>query len=127
MSWGQQSTQFGVKHYSNPQTGNLSLVAEHISAPVVFLPMKFGDLAVSALFDSGTMHNFLTISLLPKLQNSPSFVSIVPCQLQVSLVDGGVVQAAQLATLALEVVDDQGVLVPGMPALEFYILDMLPA
>ena len=37
------------------------------------------------------------------------------------------VQAAQLATLALEVVDDQGVLVPGMLALEFYILDMLPA
>ena len=36
-------------------------------------------------------------------------------------------QAAQLATLALEVVDDQGVLVPGMTALEFYILDPLPA
>ena len=36
-------------------------------------------------------------------------------------------QAAQLATLALEVVDDQGVLVPGMLALEFYILDTLPA
>ena len=37
------------------------------------------------------------------------------------------VQAAQLAiTLALEVVDDQGVLVPGMLALEFYVLDMLP-
>ena len=35
-------------------------------------------------------------------------------------------QAAQLATLAL-VVDDQGGLVPGMPALEFYILDMLSA
>ena len=41
--------------------------------------------------------------------------------------DGNVVQAAQLATLALEVVDDQGVLVPGMPALEFYVLDTLPA
>ena len=37
------------------------------------------------------------------------------------------VQAAQLANLALEVVDDQGILVPGMPALEFYILDKLPA
>ena len=37
------------------------------------------------------------------------------------------VQAVQLPTLALEVVDDQGVLVPGMPALEFYIQDMLPA
>ena len=37
------------------------------------------------------------------------------------------VQAAQLATLALEVVDDQGVLVPGMLVLEFYNLDMLPA
>ena len=37
------------------------------------------------------------------------------------------VQAVQLATLALEVVDDQGVLVPGMPALEFCVLDMLPA
>ena len=39
----------------------------------------------------------------------------------------GVVQAAQLVTLALEMVDDQGVLVPGIPALELYILDMLPA
>ena len=37
------------------------------------------------------------------------------------------VHAAQLATLALEVVDDQGVLVPGMLALEFYVQDMLPA
>ena len=38
-------------------------------------------------------------------------------------------QAAQLAKLALEVVDDQGVLVPGIPALELllYILDTLPA
>ena len=36
-------------------------------------------------------------------------------------------QAARLATLVLEVVDDQGVLMPGVPALEFYILDMLPA
>ena len=43
------------------------------------------------------------------------------------MVDRGVVQAAQLATLAPEVVDDQGVIVPGMPALEFYIFNMLPA
>ena len=110
-----------------PQTGSLSLVAEQTSAPVVFFPVKFSDLAVSALIDSGAMHNFLAASLLTKLQDSPSFVSIVPCQLQVTLADGGVVQAAQLATLALEVVDDQGVLVPGMLALEFYVLDMLPA
>ena len=54
-------------------------------------------------------------------------MSIVPCQLQVTLVDRGVVQAAQLATLALEVVDDQGMIVIGMLALEFYVLDMLPA
>ena len=36
-------------------------------------------------------------------------------------------QAAQLATLALEVVNDQGVIVSGMMVLEFYILNMLPA
>ena len=36
-----------------PQTGSLSLVAEQTSAPVVFFPVKFGDLAVSALIDSG--------------------------------------------------------------------------
>ena len=54
-------------------------------------------------------------------------MSIVPCQLQVTLVDRGVVQAAQLATLAPEVVDDQGVIVLVMPALEFYAFDMLPA
>ena len=41
--------------------------------------------------------------------------------------DRNVVQAAQLAKLTLEVVDDQGVLLPGMLALEFYILDTLPA
>ena len=41
--------------------------------------------------------------------------------------DGDVVQAAQLATFALEVVDNQGLIVPGMLALEFYILDTLPA
>ena len=90
-----------------PQIGSLSLVDEQTSAPVVFLPVKFGDLAVSSLVDSGVMHNFLAASFLTKLQDSLSFVSIVPCQLQVTLVDGGVVQAAQLATLALEVVDDQ--------------------
>ena len=38
------------------------------------------------------------------------------------MADGGVVQAAHLATLALEVVDDQGVIVPGMPALNFMFL-----
>ena len=109
-----------------PQTGSLSLVTGQASAPVVFLPVKFGDLAASALTDSGAMHNFLTASLLTKLQDSTYFVLIVPCQLQVTLVDGAVVQAAQLAILALEVVDNQGVLVPGMLALEFYILDKLP-
>ena len=71
-----------------PQTGSLSLVDEQTSAPFMFLPVQFGDLAVSALVDSGAMHNFLTASLLPKLQDSPSFVSIVPCQLQVTLADG---------------------------------------
>ena len=40
--------------------------------------------------------------------------------------DGNVVQAAQLVTLVLEVVDNQGVLVLGMPALEFYVLSTLP-
>ena len=35
-------------------------------------------------------------------------------------------QEAQLPTLTLKVVDDQGVIVPGMPALEFYVLDTLP-
>ena len=50
-----------------PQTGSLSLVSEQTSAPVVFLPVKFGDLAVSAMIDSGATHNFLTTSLLPKL------------------------------------------------------------
>ena len=53
-------------------------------------------------------------------------MSIVPCQLLVTLADGVVVQAAELAILAPEVVDDQGVIVPGMPALEFYVLDTLP-
>ena len=54
-------------------------------------------------------------------------MSIVPCQLQVTLADRDVVQAAQLAILAPEVVDDQGVIMPGMLALEFYVLDMLSA
>ena len=58
-----------------PQTGSLSLVDEQTSAPFMFLPVQFGDLAVSALVDSGAMHNFLAASLLPKLQDSPSFVS----------------------------------------------------
>ena len=102
-----------------PQTGNLSLFYEQTSAPFVFLPVQFGDLPVFALVDSGAKHNFLADSLLPKLRDSPSFMSIVPCQLQVTLADGGVVQAAQLATLALEVVDDQEVIVPSMLALEF--------
>ena len=92
----------------------------------MFLPVKFGDLAVSAPIDSRAMHNFLAPSLLTKLQDSTSFVSNVPCQLQVTLADGGVVQAAQLTTLALELVDDQGALVPGIQELEFYILDSLP-
>ena len=73
------------------------------------------------------MHNSITTPLLPQLRDSPSFVSIVPCQLQVALADGGVVQAAQLPTLALEVVDNQRVIVPGMLALEIYVLDTLPA
>ena len=67
-----------------PPTGSLSLVNEQTSAPLMFLPVKLSDLAVSALVDSGAIHNFLAASLLPKLQGSPSFVSIVPCQLQVS-------------------------------------------
>ena len=90
-----------------PQTGSLSLVDEQTSAPFVFWPVKFGDLAVSALINSGAIYNFFAASLLHKLRDSPSFVLIVPCQLQITLADGGVVQAAQLATLAPEVVDDQ--------------------
>ena len=50
-----------------PQTSSLSLVAEQNSDPIVFLPVKYGDLAVSALIDSGVMYNFLTASLLTKL------------------------------------------------------------
>ena len=50
-----------------PQTGSLSLVAEQTFDPVVFLPVKFSDLAVSALIDSGATYSFLTASLLPKL------------------------------------------------------------
>ena len=52
-----------------PQIGSLGLVSEETSAPVVFLPVKFGDLAVSALIDSGATHNFLAASLLPKLKD----------------------------------------------------------
>ena len=51
------------------QIGSLVLVGEQTSAPVVFLPVKFGDLAVSALIDSGEIHNFLSASLLTKLQD----------------------------------------------------------
>ena len=51
------------------QTGISSLVADRTSAPVVFFPVKFGDLAVSALIDSGAMHDFLAASLLPKLRD----------------------------------------------------------
>ena len=93
----------------------------------MFLPVQFGYLAVSTLVDSGATHKFLAASLLPKLWDSPSIVSIVACQFQVTPADGGVVQAAQLATLAPEVVGDQGVIVPGMPALDFYVFDVLPA
>ena len=64
-----------------PQSGSLGLVGEQTSAPVVLLPVQFSDLAVSALIDSRTIHNFLAASLLPKLRDSHSFVSIVPCQL----------------------------------------------
>ena len=82
-------------------------------------------MAVFALVDSGAQ--FHCSFPLPKLRDSPSIVSIVPYQLQVTLADGVVVQAAQLATLALKVVDDQGVIVPGMLALEFYVMDMFSA
>ena len=109
------------------QTGGLSLVDKQIFALFVFLPLQFGDLAISGLVDSGAIHNFLATSLLLKLLDSLSFVSIDPCQVQVTLADGGVVQAAQLATLAPKVVDDQGVIVPGMLAVELYALDILPA
>ena len=51
------------------QTASLSLIANKTSAPVVFLPVKFCDSAVSALIDSGATYNFLTTSLLLKLQD----------------------------------------------------------
>jgi len=47
--------------------------------------------------------------------------------MQVNLADGGTVYATQLAGMAVELVDDSGVLVPGMPALDFYVLGSLPA
>ena len=53
----------------------------------MFLPVQFGDLVVSALFDYGAMHNFFAASFLPKLQGSASFVSIVPWKFQVTLAD----------------------------------------
>ena len=52
-----------------PQTGSLSLFGEKTSAPVVFLPVKFGDLVFSTLIDSGATQNFLAASLLPKLRD----------------------------------------------------------
>ena len=74
-----------------PQTGSLSLVDEQISSPFMCLPVQFGDLAVSAMVDAGETHNFLTTSFLLKLQDSPSFLLLIPCQFQVKLADGGVV------------------------------------
>ena len=62
-----------------PHTGSLSLVDEHNSALFVFLPVKFDDLAVSAMVDYGAIYNLLATTLLPKLQDSSSFVPIVPC------------------------------------------------
>ena len=50
-----------------PQIGSLGLFGEQISALVVFLPVKFGDLAVSSLLDSGATYDFLATSLLPKI------------------------------------------------------------
>ena len=47
--------------------------------------------------------------------------------MQVTLADGNIVQAAQLATLAIEMVDNQGVVVLGILAMKFYILNTLPA
>ena len=51
------------------RTGSLSLVADQTSAPVVFLPVKFGDLAVSAWIDSVATYNFLVASPPPKLRD----------------------------------------------------------
>ena len=50
-----------------PQIGSLGLVGEKTSAHVVFLPVKFCDLAVSAQIDSGATHKFPAASLLLKL------------------------------------------------------------
>ena len=125
--WGSIAPSLVPNAALTPQTRSLSLLTEQNSALFVFYPVKFGDLAVSALVDSGAIHNFHEASLLSSLRDSPSFISIVPCHFQITLVDGGVIQAAKLATLALEVVDDHGVIVPGMLALKFYIIDMLPA
>ena len=52
-----------------PQISSLGLVGAQNSALVVFLPVKFGDLAVSALIDSVAIYNFLADSFLPKLQD----------------------------------------------------------
>ena len=89
-----------------PQSSSLNLVYKQTAAPFMFLPVQFGDLAVSTLLNSGAIHNFLAASLLHKLRDSPSFISIVPCKLQVTLADGGVMQAAQLATLAPKIIND---------------------
>ena len=105
----------------------LSSIDEQTSAPFVPLPVKFGEHAVSALVDSRATHNFIAASLFQKLQFLPAFVFAAPCQLQVYLVDEGVVQAGQLATLALTAIDDQGALVPGMPALQLHVLDAPPS
>ena len=67
--WGSNAPNLVPNITQTHQTGSLSLVAEQTSAPVVFFPVKFGDLAVSALLDSGAMHNFLANSLLPKLKD----------------------------------------------------------
>ena len=53
----------------SPQIVSLGLVGEQTSALVVFLPVEFGDLAVSALLDSGATHNFLAASFIPKLRD----------------------------------------------------------
>ena len=77
--WGSSAPSSVPNATPNPQTGSLSLIDKQNTAPFIFLPVKFGDLAVSTLADSRAMHSFLAASLLPKLRDLPSFVSIVPC------------------------------------------------
>ena len=62
-----------------PQTSSLSLVAKQTYAPVVFLPVTFSELAISALIDFGATHNFFAASLPTKLRDLTSLVSIVLC------------------------------------------------